>query len=165
MRGHRICKKRLGEEQVLVRWGCWVLILLYVRLFVLNFTPVIIFNLFLLRMWFLYDPRTSSVDLAIIKIWFDILIPIFLVIINYKDSVRHNRFNFLPNSVFILLAGITSVFLGHLNWFITTGGLRRLDPEALVWNITILAINVFLTSYLSLIAYYGLRHRSREKPR
>lgn len=110
-------------------------------LFWQNIIPGILIHLVLMPIWifshYSFDWLVSLTGIVVNVI----ILPIALFIINYRFNLKHNRYGFVFNILFMLIAMVIWNFFDYLNWGISHNKGLVLNPD--IETITIFKLMVF----------------------
>lgn len=117
------------------------------NLWFVNFVPIIVI-LLLLPLWLLQykfkviDTGTGITSLSIIIEV--VVVPMYLLIVNFLHSKKNEKYNFVPNILLMLFVLLCNNAMNYLNWGLSTGLILRTDSETIMIINTIVILNIII---------------------
>lgn len=129
------------------------------KLLSITILPVVIVHSF----FFFLTQVTDNVSLT--QLYFELITPFLLLVINYKLAYKKDKSYFIPNFFLILISSLLGIACGYLNWGLhvvndLTKRIALLDPDnetiavdmALVaWNVIVSTIGSVLCSAMLIL--------------
>lgn len=127
------------------------------KLIALNLLPLLIIEGILLCFWLRLRPTDNPVSVSLLQLLYDtFLLPLFLVLLNYRFQKKHNRSGFRINFVLIFVSmGIEQVF-SFINWGLSIGSISSPDSETIAIQELSWIISVIIVIITSIVAHRSL---------
>lgn len=99
------------------------------NLCLLNIIPGMIIHLVLIPIW-VFFPDSIDWVVSLIGLVFNVIIlPIFLLIVNFFYNLKNNRYGFFVNILAMLLSMILWNFLNYINWGLSNNKFIIFNPD------------------------------------
>lgn len=99
------------------------------NLYLLNIIPGMIIHLVLIPIWVFFPDSIDWVVSLIGLIFNVIILPIFLLIVNFFYNLKNNRYGFFVNILAMLLSMILWNFLNYINWGLSNNKFIIFNPD------------------------------------